>query len=91
MSDTWSEDVSHWWLPNDEGYPATIRTIREFVEYRATRPTDAWTTGISNMSGIFRTMNLDEHGFSDDLKSLGNGSVDGSLSPAIQEPTTSPP
>ncbi|GIZ43638.1 hypothetical protein CKM354_000685500 [Cercospora kikuchii] len=91
MSDTWSEDVSHWWLPNDEGYPATIRTIREFVEYRATRPTDAWATGISNMSGIFRTMNLDEHGFSDDLKSLGNGSVDGSLSPAIQDPTTSPP
>lgn len=85
MSETWSEDVTRWWLPNDEGYPMTIRTIREFVEYRATRPTDAVGTGISNMSGIFRTMNLDELGFSDDMRSVGTESVGSGVSPRVQD------
>lgn len=88
MSETWSEDVTRWWLPNDAGYPTTIRIVREFVEYRATRPTDAAAAGISNMSGIFRTMNLDEHGFSDDAKSVGSESVGSAVSPQVQE--TSP-
>ena len=83
MTDHWNEDVTHWWLPNDQGYPSTIRTIRDFVEYRATRPTDAWTTGISNMSGIFRSLNIDEHGFSDDLKSAETESIEGSVSPLV--------
>lgn len=74
MSDHWNEDVTHWWLPDDEGFPSTIRTLREFVQYRNTQPKDALTTGISNMSGIFRSLNIDEHGFSDDLRSTETGS-----------------
>ncbi|USW54699.1 Putative zn(2)-C6 fungal-type DNA-binding domain, fungal transcription factor [Septoria linicola] len=91
MSGIWSEDVARWWLPNDEGYPATIRTIREFVEYRATRPTDAWTTGISNMSGIFRGLNLEEYGFSDDMKSVGTESVGSAVSPLVHESSPGQP
>ncbi|KXS93645.1 hypothetical protein AC578_4208 [Pseudocercospora eumusae] len=83
MSEHWAEDVTRWWLPNDEGYPTSIRTIRDFVEYRATRPTDALGTGISNMSGIFRSLHIDEHGFSDDLKSAGTESIEGSVSPLL--------
>lgn len=85
MSDHWGEDVSSWWLPHDEGYPNTIRMIRDFVKYRATRPTDAWAAGISNMSGIFRTLDIDEQGSSDDLKTAGSGSIKGSVSPSARE------
>lgn len=74
MTAHWDLDVTQWWLANDEGYPHTIKTIRQFVEYRATRPTDASSMGLSQMSGIFRSMNIDEHGFSDDLRSLGGES-----------------
>lgn len=85
MTDLWGVDVTHWWLPNDESYPSTIRALREFVEYRATRPSDAWTTGISNMSGVFRTLGIDDHGYSDDLRSAGTGSIHSSTSPQVQE------
>ncbi|GIZ48174.1 hypothetical protein CKM354_001124700 [Cercospora kikuchii] len=51
MGDAWSEDVSRWWLPNDEGYPATIRAIREFVQYRATLQIPG-RHNVSNVSGI---------------------------------------
>lgn len=42
MSELWSEDVTHWWLPNEEGYPSTVKKIREFIEYRAAKPIDEW-------------------------------------------------
>ncbi|KAF2163946.1 hypothetical protein M409DRAFT_68192 [Zasmidium cellare ATCC 36951] len=78
MTDIWGEDMSHWWLPNDEGYLSTIRTVRDFVEYRATKPRDPWAVGIRDMSGIFRTLNIEEQGVSDDMRSAG---TDGSTSP----------
>ncbi|KAI6894153.1 hypothetical protein KC334_g12338, partial [Hortaea werneckii] len=60
MSDLWGEDVTHWWLPNDEGYPDIIRTIRDFIQYRAGEPTDAAGADVRDMSGIFREMNVRE-------------------------------
>lgn len=78
MTDIWGEDMSHWWLPNDEGYLSTIRTVRDFVEYRATKPRDPWAVGIRDMSGIFRTLNIEQQGVSDDMRSAG---TDGSTSP----------
>lgn len=60
MSDLWNEDVTHWWLPNDEGFPDIIRSIRDFVEYRAGVPTDAVGADVRNMSGIFRDMHVHE-------------------------------
>jgi hypothetical protein len=42
MSELWSEDVSKWWLPNNEGFHDVLQIIREFIDYRATRPTDEW-------------------------------------------------
>ncbi|CAK4031833.1 Adhesion and hyphal regulator 1 [Lecanosticta acicola] len=80
MTELWGEDVSRWWLPNEESYPSTIRTIREFVEYRATRPTDMWTTDIRNMKGMFRNLNIEEQGVSDELRNAG---TDRSISPWV--------
>ncbi|KAI7458194.1 hypothetical protein KC351_g18273 [Hortaea werneckii] len=60
MSDLWGEDVTHWWLPNNEGYPDIIRTIRDFIQYRAGEPTDAAGADVRDMSGIFREMNVRE-------------------------------
>jgi hypothetical protein len=42
LTELWSEDVSKWWLPNNEGFHGVIQIIREFIDYRATRPTDEW-------------------------------------------------
>lgn len=78
MTDIWGEDMSHWWLPNDEGHLATIRTIREFVEYRATKPLDSWAVGIRDMSGIFRTLNIEEQGDA-------SAGTEGSTSPWVND------
>ncbi|SMR52759.1 unnamed protein product [Zymoseptoria tritici ST99CH_1E4] len=78
MSELWGEDVSTWWLPNDEGFHGVIRIIRDFIDYRATRPTDEWTTGLRDMSGIFRSLKIEEHTVSDDLRS---SSIDSGPSP----------
>lgn len=77
MAELWADDVARWWLPNDEGYSDTIRTVREFVEHRGTRPTDAYATGIRDMSGIFRTLDIADQGFSEDVQGTN---LEGSLS-----------
>lgn len=58
MSETWGIDVTHWWLPNDEGYPEVVRSIREFIEYRARIPADDMSAHVRDMSGIFRNLEL---------------------------------
>ena len=60
MSEVWGVDVNHWWLPNDEGYPHVVRAIRDFIEYRARVPADTMDAHVRDMSGIFRTLNVDE-------------------------------
>lgn len=59
MSEAWDVDVTHWWLPNDEGYPPVVRAIREFIEYRARLPEDTMSAHVRDMSGIFRSLDLD--------------------------------
>ncbi|KAK0250104.1 hypothetical protein LTR01_004661 [Friedmanniomyces endolithicus] len=58
MSELWAVDVNHWWLPDDAGYPAVVRALRDFVQYRASMPRDALTANVSDMSGIFEAMNI---------------------------------
>lgn len=59
MTEVWSVDVTHWWLPHDEGYPQVVRAIREFIEYRARVPADEISVHVRDMSGIFRALELD--------------------------------
>lgn len=62
MSDVWGVDVTHWWLPNDEGYPQVVRSIRDFIDYRARIPADEMSAHVRDMSGIFRSLDLESEG-----------------------------
>ncbi|EMC93483.1 hypothetical protein BAUCODRAFT_37166 [Baudoinia panamericana UAMH 10762] len=60
FSGIWNEDVKHWWLPNQEGYPKLVRTLREFVKVRDEMPRDPTGENIKDMSGLFATMNISD-------------------------------
>ncbi|WPV27842.1 hypothetical protein CLAFUW7_07738 [Fulvia fulva] len=88
MSVLWGIDATEWWLPNNEGYLASIRTIRDFVHYRATKPSDAFATGIRDMNGIFRTLHIEEQGIAN---GQGTADTESSLSPWRQESSPEQP
>lgn len=50
----------HWWLPNDEGYPSIIRSIRKFVEERTAPAKDLPSKDLQDMKSIFSSLNLDD-------------------------------
>ncbi|KAF2721947.1 hypothetical protein K431DRAFT_62442 [Polychaeton citri CBS 116435] len=56
MTDIWAIDVTHWWLPDNDAFPLPVRRIREFIESRFKEQTP---TSVSEMSGIFKTLNVD--------------------------------
>ncbi|KAI9843212.1 MAG: hypothetical protein M1838_002725 [Thelocarpon superellum] len=63
MAKLWNlPEVEKWWLPSDEGYPRIVRSIRSFVEERATQtqPGDSPTSDLKNMKGIFKAMKLND-------------------------------
>lgn len=61
MSDLFRDrSCMHWWLPNDEGYPQIIRSIRKFVEERSSRPRDEPTEDLHNIKNIFAALKLDD-------------------------------
>jgi len=77
----------HWWLPNDEGYPPIIRSIRRFVEERTAPATDLPGEDLRDMKAIFASLNLDDgnssatpetrkgKGTVEDVAVAGSGSV----------------
>lgn len=62
MSETWGVDVTHWWLPHEEGYPQVVRSIREFIDYRARLPADEMSAHVRDMSGIFGALDIESDG-----------------------------
>lgn len=61
MSDLFRDrSCMHWWLPNDEGYPPIIRTIRKFVEERTSPAVDLPGEDLRDMKAIFASLNLDD-------------------------------
>ncbi|CAG8949255.1 hypothetical protein HYFRA_00004880 [Hymenoscyphus fraxineus] len=54
------ESCMRWWLPNDEGYPTIIRSIRKFVEERSSAPKDLPAEDLRDMKSIFASMNLED-------------------------------
>jgi hypothetical protein len=61
MSDLWGVDVTHWWLPNDEGYPPILRALRDFIDFRAinaAKELQAKDADVRDMAGIFKTMSI---------------------------------
>lgn len=61
MSELWGEDVSRWWLPNDEGFPPVIQSIREFIEYRMLKPADELQENVREMKALFQSMNIGDN------------------------------
>jgi hypothetical protein len=60
MSEAWGVDVTHWWLPNDDGFLPILQQIRAFIEYRTTPPKDRSGERLREMAGIFETLKLDK-------------------------------
>lgn len=59
VAEIWNiPELHHWWLPNDEGYPPIIRSIRTFVEERTLKPTNQANEDVRNMKGIFSKMSI---------------------------------
>lgn len=58
MSEAWGIDVSHWWLPNDEGFLPILQQVRSFIEYRTTPPKDRNSERLRELAGIFETLRL---------------------------------
>jgi hypothetical protein len=64
LSETWGADVKEWWFPDGEGCPDVVRRVREFIKYRNIVPKDEMEQHLQHMSGLFRTMDVSEHGSS---------------------------
>lgn len=73
MGELWGEDVSTWWLPNNEGFPPIIQSIREFIEFRSQEATDTLGASVRDMKALFNRMNLDESS-PKDMKGLSTDS-----------------
>lgn len=72
MTDLWGQDVTHWWLPDGEGCPPVVRSMRDFIDFRARsaqRPPDARDADVRDINGVFRSMRLE--GREDLLEELG--------------------
>lgn len=54
------QDCMNWWLPNEEGLPLVVRSIRNFVEERTAPARDVPTEDLRDMKAIFSSMKLDD-------------------------------
>ncbi|KAF1960595.1 hypothetical protein CC80DRAFT_260893 [Byssothecium circinans] len=60
MLEGWGVPQSDWWLPNDEGCPPVIRSIKNFIRERTTTPKDQVSEDLRQMRGIFSTLTISE-------------------------------
>ena len=54
----WGFSPSDWWLPDDEGCPPIIRSIKNFIQERTTAPKDEVSENLREMRGIFGTLTI---------------------------------
>ncbi|KAL8810247.1 MAG: hypothetical protein Q9200_002723 [Gallowayella weberi] len=53
--------LRHWWLPNEEGYPPIIRSIRAFIEERTQKSgNQPKAEDVRTMKGLFEKLNIDD-------------------------------
>ncbi|KAI9878327.1 MAG: hypothetical protein M1830_001226 [Pleopsidium flavum] len=61
LSELWNiAGLHHWWLPNDEGYPPIIRSIRSFIEDRTMTPKDQPGEDLRDIKAILQKVSLDD-------------------------------
>lgn len=58
MLESWGLEPSDWWLPNDEGCPRIIRSIKNFILERSSQPKDQTSDDLREMKGIFSNLTL---------------------------------
>ncbi|KAF2019313.1 hypothetical protein BU24DRAFT_116978 [Aaosphaeria arxii CBS 175.79] len=76
--DSWGIEHSDWWLPNDEGCPRIIRSIKDFITERMTAPRDQTSEDLREMKGIFSTLTISDSPSNSDVTSTSP--IDGVLS-----------
>lgn len=57
---SWGLPPSDWWLPDDEGCPPIIRSIKDFIQERTTAPKDEVSENLREMRGIFGTLTVSD-------------------------------
>ncbi|KAI0573608.1 c6 finger domain protein [Pyrenophora tritici-repentis] len=58
---------SDWWLPNDEGCPRIIRSIKDFIKERTQAPKDQVSDDLREMRGIFSSLTISDSPPSDNM------------------------
>jgi len=79
MLEAWGLGPSDWWLPNDEGCPSIIRSIKDFIHERSTAPRDQISEDLKEMRGIFSSLNISDSPGSDNMTVTSNDSATGSM------------
>jgi hypothetical protein len=64
---------SDWWLPNDEGCPPIIRSIKDFIKERTTAPKDQVSDDLREMRGIFNSLTMSDSPSSDTTTVISAG------------------
>ncbi|KAF1926430.1 uncharacterized protein M421DRAFT_216205 [Didymella exigua CBS 183.55] len=67
MLESWGLEASDSWLPNDEGCPPIIRSIKDFIRERSTAPRDQVSEDLKEMRGIFSSLNISDSPGSDNM------------------------
>lgn len=79
MLEAWGLEPSDWWLPNDEGCPPIIRSIKNFIRERSTAPKDQISEDLREMRGIFSSLNISDSPGSDNMTVTSNDSTTGAI------------
>lgn len=79
MLEAWGLEPSDWWLPNDEGCPPIVRSIKDFIRERSTAPKDQVSEDLKEMRGIFSSLNISDSPGSDNMTITSNDSATGVL------------
>lgn len=79
MLEAWGLEPSDWWLPNDEGCPSIIRSIKDFIRERSTAPKDQVSEDLKEMRGIFSSLNISDSPGSDNMTITSNDSGTGAM------------
>lgn len=79
MLEAWGLEPSDWWLPNDEGCPPIIRSIKDFIRERSTAPKDQVSEDLKEMRGIFSSLNISDSPGSDNVTITSNDSGAGAM------------
>lgn len=78
MSAHFDVDLRHWWLPNNEGFPRILRTVRKLILDRDEGPPrDQISEDLREMRGIFFSLSIDANARSPSTSTTSTTSTEG--------------